>query len=67
MTVDARPSDAVNLALVAGIPILVHAGLLADPAATGRTDWRTYPTVARDLVGEIEQRMREVMGRPGRP
>jgi RNA polymerase sigma factor (sigma-70 family) len=33
--IDARPSDAVNLALVTGVPILVEASVLTDPTVAG--------------------------------
>jgi hypothetical protein len=35
-TVDARPSDALNLAAVAGAPVFVAAELLSAPASAGR-------------------------------
>src|SRR4029453_16165197 len=48
--IDARPSDALNLALVAGAPIRVDAALLENPAAVDRPAWRDYPTSASRLV-----------------
>lgn len=50
--VDARPSDAVNLALVAGSPLRVDAALLDDPRATDRPQWQTYPVHTGELVAE---------------
>jgi len=35
-TVDARPSDAINLALVTGAPVLVDGAVLADAADSER-------------------------------
>jgi bifunctional DNase/RNase len=43
--VDARPSDVLNLALVAGAPIRVDTALLDNPAAVHRPGWQDYPTV----------------------
>ena len=59
--VDARPSDALNLALVVGAPIRVRAEMLDDPDAVGRTDWQRYTTRSADLVAEVRQRQEEVM------
>jgi RNA polymerase sigma factor (sigma-70 family) len=50
--VDARPSDAVNLALVSGAPVMVESGLLDDPGADGRPEWRQYPVRTADLAAE---------------
>lgn len=58
--VDARPSDAVNLAVATGAPIRVDAGLLDDPAVTGghgRTPWQEFPEDAADLVARLAERM----------
>lgn len=63
--VDARPSDAVNLALVAGAPVRVDAAVLADPDATGRTGWRPYPTGAAELAAEARQQHAAARGEPG--
>jgi RNA polymerase sigma factor (sigma-70 family) len=59
--VDARPSDALNLALVAGCPILVDAALLDDPRAAGRTGWQPYPTGTAELAAEVRQRNAEAL------
>jgi bifunctional DNase/RNase len=53
--VDARPSDAMNLALVVGAPIRVDARLLDDPECTRHTDWERYPTNASQLVAEVRE------------
>jgi RNA polymerase sigma factor (sigma-70 family) len=54
--IDARPSDALNLALVTGAPIRVDAALLADPEAVDRPGWRDYPTSASRLVADVRRR-----------
>jgi RNA polymerase sigma factor (sigma-70 family) len=58
--VDARPSDAVNLALVTGAPIRTLTALLDDPGATARPQWRDYPTgtaeLARQAIEQWQQR-----------
>ncbi len=56
--VDARPSDAVTLAAVAGAPIRVDARLLADVAAADSPDWESYPTGAAELAAESESERR---------
>jgi len=58
-TVDARPSDALNLALVAGAPIRVDAELLADDEATRHAGWREFFTTAPDLAAEVRERQVE--------
>ena len=50
--VDARPSDAVNLALVAGAPIFAGGALLDDPRATRRDEWQDLPSGAAALAAE---------------
>ena len=62
--VDARPSDAINLAVVADVPILVAAAVLAEPAAVDRHDWQHYPLSASDVVAETRARMEQQMRRP---
>lgn len=54
--VDARPSDALNLALVAGSPIRVDAAVLDNPEASRHTDWEQFPTRSPDLVDEVRER-----------
>lgn len=59
--VDARPSDAVNLALVTGAPILVDGALLDDPRAGRRGqwgEWQDLPSGAAALAAEATERMR---------
>jgi RNA polymerase sigma factor (sigma-70 family) len=58
--VDARPSDALNLALVTGSPIRVDRRLLEEPEATERTEWRGYRTTTADIVAEVQQHDRDV-------
>ncbi len=57
--VDARPSDAVNLALVAGAPILADGALLDDPRAFRREEeWRDLPSGTAALAAEAVERVR---------
>jgi len=53
--IDARPSDAMNLAIVCGAPIRVDAALLDNPEATRHTRWEEYPTRASELVAEVRE------------
>lgn len=57
--VDARPSDALNLALVSDAPIKLDASMLDDPDCT-RTGWEHYPTQAAALVAEVRERRNEL-------
>ena len=51
--VDARPSDAVNLALVAGAPILADGALLDNPqAARQDEEWQDLPSGTAALAAE---------------
>jgi RNA polymerase sigma factor (sigma-70 family) len=50
--VDARPSDAVNLALVTGAPILAGSALLDDPRVTIPPDWQDFPSRTAALAAE---------------
>jgi RNA polymerase sigma factor (sigma-70 family) len=59
--VDARPSDALNLALVCGAPIRVDAALLDDPEVTGRTAWEQFTTRESELVAEVEESRQELL------
>ena len=54
--VDARPSDAVNLAVLAGAPILVDAAILDDPVVDSHPEWEQYPARLADLAAEERQR-----------
>ena len=58
--VDARPSDALNLAVVSGAPIRVATHLLDDPAATRHIAWQQFPTHAPSLVAEVRERQAEL-------
>jgi len=53
--VDARPSDAVNLALVAGAPILADGALLDDPRAGRREEWQDLPSGTATLAAEATE------------
>ena len=56
---DARPSDAVNLALVAGAPILADGALLDNPQAVRRDgEWQDLPSGAAALAAEAAERVR---------
>ncbi len=65
--VDARPSDAVNLALVAGVPIRVEASLLdAAPEAKGEPEATAFPIATAQIATEVSERLRETAAkRPG--
>jgi RNA polymerase sigma factor (sigma-70 family) len=54
--VDARPSDALNLAVVTEAPVRVDAAIIDDPAVTARTEWQAYPTSADGIVAELRRR-----------
>lgn len=58
--VDARPSDALNLALVADAPIKVEARLLDEPKPVDRPDWRGYRTGSSELASEVLKRHEEM-------
>jgi hypothetical protein len=63
--VDARPSDAVNLAVVTGAPIQVTTELFSAavaPAGPAR-EVRARPATA-DIAAEAQQRIRERHARP---
>ena len=57
--VDARPSDAVNLALVTGARILADPALLADPRLTADPQWQEFRPSTAELAAEAQQRIRE--------
>jgi bifunctional DNase/RNase len=54
--VDARPSDALNLAVVSGAPVRVDAAVLSNPEVDGHFDWEQYPARVPDLAAEERQR-----------
>jgi bifunctional DNase/RNase len=66
--VDARPSDAVTLALVVSVPVRAGAGLFADADAADCPDlnWRAYPTGTAELAAETEKMRRERQRRQSR-
>jgi len=63
--VDTRPSDALNLALVCGVPIAVdpavfdHQGPFRHPR--WRTAWEDFDTRAPEIAAEVRDRQRELM------
>jgi RNA polymerase sigma factor (sigma-70 family) len=63
--VDSRPSDAVTLALAAGVPIRVDSTLL-DPAwaAQHPEDVSSFPVATADIAAEALERLRYPGGRP---
>lgn len=58
--VDARPSDAVNLALVAGVPIRADSRLFGDVQTEHYADALSYPTGTAELAAEFRQLQREL-------
>jgi hypothetical protein len=68
--VDARPSDAVNLAVVTGVPIRVNAELFAASARDPDADARrvSFPSATADIAAETMRRLAEQHAkRPGTP
>jgi len=64
--VDARPSDAVNLAVVTGAPIRVNTELFTvavAPAGSAGREVRVRAATA-DIAAEAQQRIQERHGRP---
>ncbi|MFZ2043425.1 MAG: bifunctional nuclease domain-containing protein, partial [Trebonia sp.] len=59
--VDARPSDAVNLAVVTGVPIQVNAELFAASARDPDADARrvSFPSATADIAAETVRRLAE--------
>ena len=65
--VDARPSDAVTLALATGVPIRVDSKLFdPDGAADHLEESTSYPVATADIAAEHQQRLRERWTRPDR-
>jgi RNA polymerase sigma factor (sigma-70 family) len=62
--VDARPSDAINLALVTGAPILADSALLDDPRVTAPPDWQDLPSGAAALATEARQWLASLTASP---
>jgi len=54
--VDARPSDALNLAVITNARVRIDTDLLDDPEAIRHTGWREFPTTAADLAAEMRDR-----------
>jgi len=62
--VDARPSDAVNLALACGVPIQLNSELFSATAAdVDGEKASSYPVATADIAAEAQQRMREATQR----
>jgi len=59
--VDARPSDAVNLALVAGVPIRADRRLFNDVQTEHYAEALSYPTGTAELAAEFRQLQQELM------
>lgn len=58
--VDARPSDAINLAVIADVPIKVDSALIDEAAGIGeRFGWRNYEVANAAIAAEIQTRVRE--------
>jgi RNA polymerase sigma factor (sigma-70 family) len=64
--VDARPSDALNLALVAGAPVRVDAAVLDNPEVDSHLGWEQYPARWQDLAAEERQRRADALARLAR-
>jgi RNA polymerase sigma factor (sigma-70 family) len=64
--VDARPSDALNLALVAGAPVRVDAAVLGHPEVDCHPEWERYPARWQDLAAEERQRRADALARLAR-
>lgn len=66
--VDARPSGAVNVAVVREAPIMVSADVLDVTAARGRTEWQSYATAGQQMVREAQgQHAPAAADRPAEP
>ena len=59
--VDARPSDALNLALVARAPIRVSSTILDDPEAMSQAAWQKFSTRESELAAEEQQVRQELL------
>jgi bifunctional DNase/RNase len=59
--IDARPSDAVNLAVLTGAPIRVDNALLDDPDAHGgahRRLWQQLPGGTAEVAAQAREQLR---------
>jgi len=54
---DARPSDALNLAVVTAAPIRVAAEIFDDPSAMDRPEWNDYTNRAPQIVSEMRREL----------
>jgi RNA polymerase sigma factor (sigma-70 family) len=64
--VDARPSDALNLAVVSGAPVRVDAAVLSNPEVDRHPEWEQYPARMPDLAAEERQRKADFLARVAR-
>jgi bifunctional DNase/RNase len=65
--VDARPSDAVNLALATGAPIRVDSELFSVAVSADESQkLESYPIATAEIATEAQQRLHESMGGPER-
>jgi len=64
--VDARPSDALNLAVLSGAPVRVDAAVLSHPEVNRPVDWERYPARMPDLAAEERQRKADILARLAR-
>ncbi len=65
--VDARPSDAVNLAVVTGAPIRLNSELFSVGIAPDDSEEpSSFPVATADIATETQQRMHEAAQRHGR-
>ena len=58
--IDARPSDAVNLAVLTGAPIRVDSALLDDPgarAAADRRHWQPLPVRTAEIAAQARRQL----------
>jgi len=62
--VDARPSDAVNLAVTAGVPIKVDSELFELNQVQRDTDLEACPVVTADMAAKATARVREALTEP---
>ena len=65
--VDARPSDAVNLAVVSGAPIMLNSELFSMGIAPDESEEQSsFPVATADIAAETQQHMRDAAQRHGR-
>ncbi len=61
--VDARPSDALNLAVLSGAPVRVDAAVHSNPEVDRHFDWEQYSARVPDLAAEERQRKADILAR----